>query len=156
VAEMMSVSPLVLAEIDGSRNLQVAKGIPQAKACGYQSVVYLAMPKPGDVVMIDKTGGIKLSEAANSTSVIGVISTNPAHILRGELPNSVPVALSGTVPCRATCENGPIYPGDLLTSSSKPGYAMKADPPKIGTIIGKAMEPLETGDGEIMVFVTRQ
>lgn len=84
------------------------------------------------------------------------VSVNPAQILREELPNSVPVALSGTVPCRATTENGPIYPGDLLTSSSKPGYAMKANPPVIGSIIGKAMEPLEEGEGEILIFVTRQ
>ena len=115
-----------------------------------------AMPQPNDVVMIDRTGGIRLSDSPNSTAVIGVVSVNPAQILREELPNSVPVALSGTVPCRVTCENGPIYPGDLLTTSSKLGYAMKAEPPKMGTIIGKAMEPLEEGEGIIMVFVTRQ
>ncbi len=31
-----------------------------------------------------------------------------------------------------------------------------ANPPHIGTIIGKAMESLEEGEGTIMVFVTRQ
>jgi len=114
------------------------------------------MPVSGDVVMIDLTGGIKLADSANSTAVIGVISTNPAQILMDDLPNSAPVALSGTVPCKVTTENGPIYPGDLLTTSSKPGYAMKADPPSVGTILGKAMEKLEEGEGMIMVFVTRQ
>jgi len=43
-----------------------------------------------------------------------------------------------------------------LTTSSTPGYAMKAEPPTVGAIIGKAMEPLEEGEGIIMVFVTRQ
>jgi len=114
------------------------------------------MPQPSDVVVIDRLGGIKLADSANSTSVVGVISTKPAHILMAELPDSVAVALSGTVPCKVTAENGPIYPGDLLTSSSKPGYAMKASPAMVGTIIGKALGTLEEGEGEILIFVTRQ
>jgi len=155
VAEMMAVSPAVL---DYARTYGVAERALASSALREREAKasLLQMPKAGDVVVIDKTGGIKLSESANSTSVIGVISTSPAHILRGELPNSVPVALSGTVPCKVTSENGPIYPGELLTSSSKPGYAMKASPAMIGTIVGKAMETLEQGEGEIMVFVTRQ
>ena len=145
VAEMMEVSQLVLrgSSEEVAAPFRVREG-------------YLAMPQPNDVVMIDKTGGIRLSDAPNSTAVIGVISVNPAQILREELPNSVPVALSGTVPCKVTTENGPIYPGDLLTTSSKPGYAMKANPPMVGTIVGKAMEKLEEGEGTVMVFVTRQ
>ena len=36
------------------------------------------------------------------------------------------LALMGRVPVKATAENGLIRPGDLLTVSSKPGYAMRA------------------------------
>jgi hypothetical protein len=56
-----------------------------------------------------------------------------------------------------TCISGtPIHPGDLLTTSDMPGYAMKATDPKIGTILGKAMGTLESGTGVIEVLVTLQ
>jgi hypothetical protein len=55
-----------------------------------------------------------------------------------------------------------IHTGDLLTTSSTPGYAMKAAPVLVsgveiyrtGTILGKALEPLDKGTGVIKVFVT--
>ena len=76
----------------------------------------------------------------------------------------VPVALVGIVPCKVSAENGPIQSGDLLTTSSLPGHAMKAMPILIngveiyipGTIIGKAMESLDSGTGVINVLVTLQ
>jgi len=109
---------------------------------------------PADVVIIDYTGGIRLSDSANSTSVVGIISTNPAQILREDLKNAAPVALSGIVPCKVTSENGFIKPGDMLVSSSKTGYAMKApDNPKHGTIIGKALEPQDEEIDTISVLV---
>jgi hypothetical protein len=57
---------------------------------------------------------------------------------------------------------GPIQTGDLLTTSTTPGYAMKAAPVVVGgaeiyrtgTILGKALEPLDKGTGVIKVFVT--
>ncbi len=51
---------------------------------------------------------------------------------------------------------GAIHPGDLLTTSSHAGYAMKADPAKakMGSIIGKAMGNLDSGSGMITVLVT--
>jgi hypothetical protein len=51
---------------------------------------------------------------------------------------------------------GAIQPGDLLTASPIPGYAMRADDPKPGTIIGKALESLDAGQGTIYVLVTLQ
>ena len=51
---------------------------------------------------------------------------------------------------------GEIKPGDLLTSSSIPGHAMKADSntAPAGTIIGKALTGLEKGKkGMIEIFV---
>ena len=49
---------------------------------------------------------------------------------------------------------GAIHPGDLLVSSPNPGYAMRADNPAPGTIIGKALGSLESGTGTIPVLVT--
>jgi hypothetical protein len=73
-----------------------------------------------------------------------------------------PVALCGRVPCKVVEENGPIKRGDLLTTSSTPGHAMKAlsvtageqEIYRSGTIVGKALGSLESGTGVIEIFVT--
>jgi hypothetical protein len=67
------------------------------------------------------------------------------------------LALLGRVPVKATTENGPIRPGDLLTSASKPGYAMRCvDVTQCeGAIIGKALEALDEGGGVILVLLVR-
>jgi hypothetical protein len=67
------------------------------------------------------------------------------------------LALLGRVPVKATTENGPIRPGDLLTSASKPGYAMRCEDIHRceGAIIGKALEALDEGGGVILVLLVR-
>ena len=67
------------------------------------------------------------------------------------------LALIGVVPVKATAENGPIRPGDLLVSSSTPGYVMRCGIPAEckGAIVGKALEPLEEGTGMIEMLVMR-
>jgi hypothetical protein len=56
---------------------------------------------------------------------------------------------------KATTENGPIRPGDLLTSASKPGYAMRCEDIHRceGAIIGKALEALDERRGRHLGFV---
>ena len=60
-----------------------------------------------------------------------------------------PVALSGRVYCRATVANGPIAPGDLLTTSSVPGYCMRVgDPARAqSAIIGRGDGVARSGRG---------
>jgi hypothetical protein len=67
------------------------------------------------------------------------------------------LALLGRVPVKATTESGPIRPGDLLTSASKPGYAMRCESPKLceGALLGKALEPLAEGSGLITMLIIR-
>ena len=52
----------------------------------------------------------------------------------------------------------PIEVGDLLTTSATPGHAMKAtDPLKaFGAVIGKALRPLDSGQGLIPVLIALQ
>jgi hypothetical protein len=60
--------------------------------------------------------------------------------------------------------NGPIQIGDLLVTSDKTGFAMKSVPVELsgihmhrpGTLIGKALEPLSQGTGEILVLLSLQ
>ena len=64
-----------------------------------------------------------------------------------------PVALSGTVQCKVDAGLGAIQVGDLLTTSPTPGHAMRTDEARPGTILGKALQPLDTGTGMIKVLV---
>jgi hypothetical protein len=129
-----------------------------------------AQLRPGDVLAIDPHEGstVGLAHGRYSSLVAGVYSTKPsvlgvgAHHLGSSLAGEVPVALVGIVPTRVSTENGPVRAGDLLTTSSTPGYAMKALPRLVhgvpvyptGTILGKAMQPLASGKGLIKVLVT--
>jgi hypothetical protein len=71
----------------------------------------------------------------------------------------IDVALAGRVYCNVEATQHAIQPGDLLTTSSMPGYAMKAtdyDRAR-GAILGKAMQSLARGEkGQILVLVTLQ
>ena len=115
---------------------------------------------PGDVVEIDPDhpGQFRVTSTANSTAVAGIISTLPGvslNVQAGEDAVSAPqLALVGQVPVRASALNGPIRPGDLLVSAPLPGHAMRAPRrPKAGTVIGKAMQPLATGEDLILALV---
>jgi hypothetical protein len=65
-----------------------------------------------------------------------------------------PLALAGTiVPCKVDASYGAIQPNDLLVASPTSGHAMRAgDSPQMGTVIGKALEPLAAGTGTIRVL----
>ena len=119
--------------------------------------------EPGDVLVISTSADrmVELAIEPFATAVIGVYSTEPA-VLAGA-PDSddplggVPVAITGIVPCKVSAENGPIHRGDLLATSSTPGYAMRAgDNPPQGTVLGKALGELGEGDGVIEILVTLQ
>jgi hypothetical protein len=130
---------------------------------------------PGDVLVIGPDGRLALSDKPNAVNLAGVYSAKPgflgdteitAHgIEYYDLPATqerIAVALLGIVPVKVTAENGQIQPGDLLTTSSTPGHAMKAKPVVIngveiyptGAILGKALEPWKQGPGVIQVLVT--
>jgi len=121
---------------------------------------------PGDLLVIDASGDrrLSLSQTPYSTLVAGIYSTQPGvlasqHRVDEALPkNEVPLAVVGIVPCKATAENGPIAAGDLLVTSSTPGYAMKGTDRNrmLSAVVGKALEPLQKGTGVIQVLVTLQ
>ena len=74
----------------------------------------------------------------------------------GRALGEVPVGTMGVIPCKVSAENGAIRPGDLLVTASTPGHAMRDDNPKVGTLLGKALESLNKGKGTIRVLVTLQ
>ena len=117
--------------------------------------------EPGDVLSIGpQTGKLNKCPEPYCRLVAGVYSTKPGFLggqgIDPQPGNKVPLALVGQVPCKVTDENGPIGIGDLLVTSSRPGYAMKGtDQAKmLGAVLGKALEPLASGTGVIKVLLT--
>ena len=120
--------------------------------------------EPGTVMVLGDDGTLFESQQAYDKRVAGVISGagdyKPAIVLDGRKTsgNRQPIALVGKVFCKADAQFGPIQVGDLLTTSSRPGHAMKADDPlkAFGSVIGKALHPLKDGQGLIPILVALQ
>jgi hypothetical protein len=68
----------------------------------------------------------------------------------------VQLALNGKVHAKVAADTCPIELGDLLTTSSVSGQAMKAADAtrSLGSIIGKALAPLPEGQGLISILVS--
>jgi hypothetical protein len=117
--------------------------------------------EPGDVLAIGPDGVLVRASEAYQSTVVGVYSTRPGFVggmpMDGEALGKVPLAVVGVVPVKTTSEGGAIRPGDLLAASNTPGHAMKAKPdaPQ-GTVIGKALEWMDSDIGVILVLVTLQ
>jgi hypothetical protein len=118
--------------------------------------------EPGTVLVINEQGRLCASSFAYDTRVAGVVSgageLRPAVVLQrvsSPTPRS-PIALLGKVFCKVDATFGGIAAGDLLTTSSRRGYAMKAcDRSRaLGAIIGKALASLSTGAGTIPIMVS--
>ncbi|MHC4085024.1 MAG: DUF5050 domain-containing protein [Planctomycetota bacterium] len=121
----------------------------------------------GMVVCIDagNCGNLVVSQKAYDRTVAGIVSgagsVKPGMLMgqKGTMADGEhPVALTGRVYCRADVSNGPITPGDLLTTSDVAGHAMKVTDygRAQGAILGKAMSSLEEGRGLVLVLVSLQ
>ncbi len=121
---------------------------------------------PGTVVVLDAAVGnaVTASSSAYDTSVAGVVSARPGIILGEEGADKEQIATTGRVRVRVDATAAPIRIGDLLVTSNKSGYAMKSIPVELsgismhrpGTIVGKALESLAGGEGEILVLLSLQ
>ena len=120
----------------------------------------------GTVVVLDstKSNHVISSMKAYDTRVAGVISEQPGIALGESGDSKVLVASTGRVKVKVDATRSPIHVGDLLVTSDVPGLAMKSEPVNIGgvqlhrpgTLIGKALEPLGKGRGEILVLLSLQ
>lgn len=120
----------------------------------------------GTVVVLDstKSNHVISSNTAYDTRVAGVISAQPGIALGESGDSKVLVATSGRVRIKVDATSSPIQVGDLLVTSDNAGMAMKSQPLSLGgvqihrpgTLIGKALEPLAKGKGEILVLLSLQ
>ena len=111
--------------------------------------------EPGTVLVFGGEFEVTTTTSKGDHRVAGVVSTNPAYLMNSELDaaNAVAVALTGRVPCKIL---GRVQKGDMLVTSAIAGYAVVNNDPKVGTIIGKALESKsDDGKGIIEIVVGR-
>lgn len=124
----------------------------------------------GTVMVLTENGSLQSSYQEYDKKVAGIVSGargyKPAIVLdrqgqQGESQNNkdrLPIALMGKVYCKVDASHSSIEIGDLLTTSSTKGYAMKVEDPMkgFGAVIGKALGALKEGVGMIPVLVALQ
>ena len=108
---------------------------------------------PGTVVDFGGTQEVTISTVDSSKRVAGVVSTNPAHLMNAGIVGEhvVTVALIGRVPVSVT---GTVRKGDLMVSAGDgTARAVTIASPKVGTIIGKALEDFNGDKGTIEIVI---
>ena len=109
---------------------------------------------PGIIVMF---GGLQeVTIATEKTkAVAGVVSEKPAYLMNANQTDdrALSIALQGRVPCKV---KGNIKKGDLIVVSDEPGVGTVDNDPKLGTVVGKALQNYNSQDvGVIEVVVGR-
>ncbi|MCP4537178.1 MAG: hypothetical protein GY832_08515, partial [Chloroflexi bacterium] len=140
------------------------------------------LPETGDLPIVQ----VAKASSANNPAVAGVVYSrfNVEAVLEGDQPgerrsrsgvevtSEEPVkpgeylllVVRGPAQVKASALGGDIQPGDLLSSATREGHAARAAEVSVegikttvqGTVFGKALEPLNAGQGSIYVFVTLQ
>ena len=143
------------AQVLGATYQDVAEWVPAAASLEAGTVV---------VLNPEHDNQVKASAEAYDTRVAGVVSASPGVILGVGAAGKEKIATTGRVPVRVDATRAPIAIGDLLVTSDVAGTAMKSQPIDVGgakihrpgTVIGKALQPLSNGRGEILVLLSLQ
>ena len=168
-------APTVKLEVNGAAkvtgSIEVTGNITGANITAtYQDVAEWVPSRQklsaGTVVVLDteQSNHVMASVSAYDTRVAGVVSAQPGVILGVAGENKAMIATTGRVKVKVDATRSPIKVGDLLVTSGEKGVAMKSEPLDLGgtpihrpgTLIGKALEPLEKGKGEILVLLSLQ
>lgn len=120
--------------------------------------------EPGTVMAIDHDGTLRPCSSPYDQKVAGIVSGagdyRPAVVLgkTAQMGNRRSLALVGKAYCKVEGDSSPIEVGDLLTTSSVPGHAMKAADrfKAFGAVIGKALRPWRGGRGLIPILIALQ
>ena len=159
-----TTAPTAKLDVNGSINVS---GNINAK---YQDVAeWVETTKPleaGTVVIVDPSAPNRVlaSAKAYDTRVAGAVSRQPGLVLGEASDTKAMVAQSGRVRIKVDASYGAVKVGDLFVTSPTPGYAMLSRPVTVGgvavhragTLLGKALEALPNGKGEILVLLTLQ
>jgi hypothetical protein len=109
--------------------------------------------EPGTVLVFGGDAELTITTTKGDHRVAGIVTTNPAHLMNSALEGDhvVGLALQGRVPCKVI---GKVAPGDMLVTSSIPGFAVVNNTPGVGQVIGKAVgskDDTERGIVEVVV-----
>ena len=106
---------------------------------------------PGTVLDFGGNNEVTISTVDSSKRVAGVVSTNPAHLMNAGVTGEhvVTVALVGRVPVKVT---GTVRKGDTMVSAGDGRARADADP-RVGTLIGKALEDFDGDKGTIEIVI---
>jgi len=169
-------------QVQGKIGMDDTSGAGSKMIYDVSEVMPLAAPvDEGEVVVLDPAQDrqVRLSWSPYDKLVVGVVSSSSesarsrAMILVGDKEAIQKktgqehefISIAGQVEVKVCLENGPIAPGDLLVTSSTPGYAMKGtDTDKMmGAVVAKAMEHFsekspggKEGKGKIIALIALQ
>ena len=136
---------------DGSGNFTAGVITATATAARYADLAEIYASdseiEAGTVVHFAGEGKVAECDIANCRSVAGIVSTDPAYLMNSDA-DGVALAIAGRVPTKVT---GIVNAGDLIVSAGN-GRGMANNDAAIGTVIGKAIEANESGDGTIEVL----
>ena len=108
---------------------------------------------PGTVVCFGGEHEVTLCDHDGDRKVAGVVTSNPAYLMNAEMEadNVCAVALQGRVPVKVT---GKVAKGDMMVAAGN-GMARAEEDPKMGSVIGKALQDHDGEEGMIEVVVGR-
>jgi hypothetical protein len=158
----LTVGNIVNANSDGVGNIgtittQFNTVFAQATSARYADLAEMytadAEYAPGTVMCFGGSAEVTISTQDSDRRVAGVVTSNPAYLMNNNIQSefTVAVALQGRVPVRV---RGIIHKGDLMVSAGD-GYARAEAEPRMGAVIGKALEDHMGDDGTIEVVVGR-
>jgi hypothetical protein len=107
----------------------------------------------GTVLVIGGEKEVTVTTQFADTRVAGVVSKNPAYLMNKDAGNNEThpaIALKGRVPCKVV---GYVKKGDLIVTSSTPGYGTAAASVVAGAVIGKALGTQSEGFGIIEILI---
>jgi hypothetical protein len=109
--------------------------------------------EPGTVLVFGGSKEVTEAIGINDVRVAGVVSTNPAHIMNAglEAEYTAALALTGRVPTKVV---GPVAKGDMMVTAGG-GRAQACTEPRMGSVIGKALQDHPGGQGTIEIVVGR-
>jgi hypothetical protein len=155
--------PASALDVRGTATVEVLQVTGGADVAECFPVDAEAAAEPGTVMVIDekRPGRLRPCDSAYDPRVAGIVSGAGASMpgvrlqCESNRTDAADIALAGCVYCHADATSQPIQPGDLLTTSDRPGHAMRVvdDYAARGAVLGKALGSLRTGTGLVLVLV---
>jgi hypothetical protein len=151
----LTASTITAGTVIGAVYQDVAEWVPATQKMDAGTVVVLNTSALNEVMPSFRT---------YDTTVAGVVSAQPGVLLGREGVGKAQIATTGRVKVHVDATRHAIHVGDLLVTSDKPGAAMVSEPLDLGgvkihrpgTLIGKALEPLPSGEGDVLVLLSLQ